>query len=430
MGKTYTTTIFVLLTVLNLCSSYMLKLDAGHIGSSPGKACGTSQFHSLIDESKYSIEEHNATTEDGYVLKMFRVRLKEHLLKSLPEQYKKNANQPLLIMHGIEDSADAAYQNGDGKAYGFHYVNKGYDVWSGNNRGNKYSKTHTNPKIESKEFYDFSWQEMGLLDLPAFYKLILSQSPYDENTKIIYNGHSEGTTQFFVAAIDESTKDYIKSKTLKFIAFAPIVYMTKVDNKILPMISKLSGAIANVTNALQIWNIPSLGCFDQNNAVIQGIVGACKLPLVKNLCDAIEKNTIGSSEIHNVPEILPTYLAHDFSGSSARQLIHYAQLIAGDKNGNPIFQKYDFGEVDNMKHYNQKTPPAWPLKDFNVPSAFLTGGLDVQGTPENEANTAKDLNPNTFTTKQFPKWTHMTYNVPRDPTDLFAYLDEILPKTN
>ena len=46
---------------------------------------------------------------------------------------------------------------------------EGYDVWVGNNRGNLY--THENNKIDpiknSKEFHDFSFQDLGKYDLPV-----------------------------------------------------------------------------------------------------------------------------------------------------------------------------------------------------------------------------------------------------------------------
>jgi lysosomal acid lipase/cholesteryl ester hydrolase len=45
---------------------------------------------------------------------------------------------------------------------------EGYDVWLGNTRGNKYSRHHTslNPDKDN-EFWDFTFAEMGLYDLPA-----------------------------------------------------------------------------------------------------------------------------------------------------------------------------------------------------------------------------------------------------------------------
>lgn len=52
------------------------------------------------------------------------------------------------------------------------------------------------PDISSKDYWDFSFTEMGLYDVPAFYKYILGN--YDDaGKKIIYLGLSEGTSQMF-----------------------------------------------------------------------------------------------------------------------------------------------------------------------------------------------------------------------------------------
>lgn len=100
------------------------------------------------------------------------------------------------MQHGLTGSADEWFINGEGASIGFYFVNKGYDVWVGNNRGCKYSKGHVRPDISSKDYWDFSFTEMGLYDVPAFYKYILGN--YDDaGKKIIYLGLSEGTSQMF-----------------------------------------------------------------------------------------------------------------------------------------------------------------------------------------------------------------------------------------
>ena len=48
-------------------------------------------------------------------------------------------------------------------------VERGYDVWIGNNRGHRYSnKNKRDGEWSLKERWEWSWAEMGVYDLPAF----------------------------------------------------------------------------------------------------------------------------------------------------------------------------------------------------------------------------------------------------------------------
>ena len=81
----------------------------------------------------------------------------------------------ILFMHGILDSSDGWLANKD-QSPAIIAAKEGFDVWLGNQRGNKYSRDHLTkspddlqPEIEKgeKTFWDFSFQEIGLHDIPA-----------------------------------------------------------------------------------------------------------------------------------------------------------------------------------------------------------------------------------------------------------------------
>ena len=54
-------------------------------------------------------------------------------------------------------------------------ANQGFDVWLGNNRGNKYCRKHKALKIhdDAQKFYDYSFTELGDYDIPALVKYVL-----------------------------------------------------------------------------------------------------------------------------------------------------------------------------------------------------------------------------------------------------------------
>lgn len=74
----------------------------------------------------------------------------------------------------------------------------GYDVWLGNARGTEPSREHI--RLESNgplqmEYWSFSWNEIGVYDLPTIIDHILNIT---QQKQLNYIGFSQGTTSFFV----------------------------------------------------------------------------------------------------------------------------------------------------------------------------------------------------------------------------------------
>jgi len=103
---------------------------------------------------------------------------------------------------------------------------------------------------------------MGLYDVPANYKLILSF--YTPSTKITFIAHSQGTSQFLVAGTDLETKEFATFHTAKFIALAPIAYMTYIHSSATSYFAKFQKLIKYAANELQIYDIVNGGC--ENNS--------------------------------------------------------------------------------------------------------------------------------------------------------------------
>ena len=97
-------------------------------------------------------------------------------------------------------------------------ADRGYDVWMGNNRGTEYSRGHTNSSmtIDTKEYWAFSYAEMGMYDDPANIKMIKDQTKED---KIFYIGYSQGTVQMFYSLIKKGSD--ISDSLHRYVALAP-----------------------------------------------------------------------------------------------------------------------------------------------------------------------------------------------------------------
>ena len=103
----------------------------------------------------------------------------------------------------------------------------GYDVWMGNNRGTDYSLGHKTLQTSDREYWNWTWSEMGLYDTPANVKFIKENTKRD---KIQYLGYSQGTVQMFyaLAHIEES---FLADSIIKATMIAPCSVSTGLADK-------------------------------------------------------------------------------------------------------------------------------------------------------------------------------------------------------
>lgn len=95
----------------------------------------------------------------------------------------------------------------------------GYDVWLGNARGNSWSRNHTKLDPDEKNFWNFSFHEIGVHDLPAMINFILTKT---NEPSLHYIGHSQGTTVLFVL-LSELPEYNAKLKSVHIMV--PVVYV-------------------------------------------------------------------------------------------------------------------------------------------------------------------------------------------------------------
>lgn len=108
----------------------------------------------------------------------------------------------------------------------------------GNFRGNTYSKRHNAMSPSKGQFWEFSWHEMGTIDLPAMIDYVLAQT---KQKQMFYIGHSQGTTAFFVMC---SEKPEYNSKIRAMFSLAPIAYMSHMTSPFIQIIAKAQSVIS------------------------------------------------------------------------------------------------------------------------------------------------------------------------------------------
>lgn len=116
-------------------------------------------------------------------------------------------------------SSDCWVLKGLKDALAFELIEKGYDVWLGNARGNPYGKHHVKRAIDEQSFWNFSFHEIGVIDLPTIIDYVLQQT---QQSALHYVGHSQGTTTMFILL---SMRPKYNNKLKSLHMMAPIAFL-------------------------------------------------------------------------------------------------------------------------------------------------------------------------------------------------------------
>ncbi|XP_034235843.1 lipase 3-like [Thrips palmi] len=108
-------------------------------------------------------ELHTVRSEDGYLLKVVRIPAAAGAV-------------PALLLHGDLASSDSWMMRKDKSNLGTVLNAAGYDVWVANFRGSTHGRGHASLNTTDPRFWNFSWHEMGVYDIPAFVDYILAHT--------------------------------------------------------------------------------------------------------------------------------------------------------------------------------------------------------------------------------------------------------------
>ena len=191
--------------------------EEDHILHKVEKLKNFQSFHQICELHGFSAESHLTHTDDGFKLAI-------HRLNPEANGYKPNG-KAVYLQHGLLMTSDVwcVMLNKDDNLP-FRLCEIGYDVFLGNNRGNKYSNKHTRYNASQKEFWDFSIDEFAMYDIPASLNYILKLKEID---KLIYIGFSQGCSQILSSV---SINNDLNDKIEKLILIAPATTPKKLSN--------------------------------------------------------------------------------------------------------------------------------------------------------------------------------------------------------
>ncbi|XP_060193382.1 triacylglycerol lipase 2-like [Lycium barbarum] len=298
----------------------------------------------------YKCQEYEVTTEDGYILSVQRI----------PEGRVGGGGQnrqPVLLQHGVLVDGVTWLMNSPEQSLAMILADSGFDVWIANTRGTRYSQRHVNLDPNNPDYWNWSWDDLVVHDLPTVINLVYKQT----GQKTHYVGHSLGTLVALASFSEGRQTDKIKSAAL----LSPIAYLSHMTTALgvvaaksfvgeittifgLAEFNPLSPPVSNFVKALCLQ--PGVDCYD----FLTAITG-------KNCC--LNASTVDLF-LKNAPQ--PT---------STKNFVHLAQTA---RDG--ILRKYDYGRTSyNLAHYGEAKPPQYNLANIprDLPLFLSYGGQDA-----------------------------------------------------
>jgi gastric triacylglycerol lipase len=342
-------------------------------------------FSQICQSLSYPVETHYITTEDQYVLTFFRVQAKySNMTSGLPVIY---------FQHGLLDSSDTWIINNESLAPGFMAANRGYDVWFGNSRGNKYSLTNNIYNTSNVLFWNFTWQGMSADDLPAAMTYINQQT----SQQINYIGHSQGTAIMFAAL---SRRNPVILQTLKtFCALGPIVY---VNHQTSEFLSLLAGSI--IPNLIVEFGVNDFLAPDWETSDF----GEALCTLFDFICsDLLGVIADANPQYDNVARF-PVIMGHFPAGTSTLDMLHFRQMVLTPQNES-IFQQYNYGTALDELYYGQPTPPLYDPANINFPVNMFVGAEDRLADPTDATDAKNAMTGTTVAFNLYPNMGHASF---------------------
>ncbi|EFN81912.1 Lipase 3 [Harpegnathos saltator] len=318
-----------------------------------GKDVKILDFIGLVTRHGYPAEEHNVITEDGYNLKI-------HRIPDSPLSNNKKNKKVVFLQHGIISSSDSWVLFGPGKDLVFLLADQGYDVWLGNVRGSTYSRSHVKMSPRNKDFWQFSYHEVGTIDLPNMIDYVLT---YTGQGTLSYIGHSMGTTVLFVLL---STRPEYNAKISLGICLAPIAFWNEVPPVINTFIAQIP-ILMEFFDKNEVYEVTPL----ESRSIATRKLLCAEYAKTQAFCIAILFMLAGSDPLQINTTALPEILTYYPTSTSVLTIYHFYQNIVTRD-----FRSYDY----KYSIYGHLTSKRYELEKITTPLALIYGTNDVLAT--------------------------------------------------
>ncbi|KZV79951.1 alpha/beta-hydrolase [Exidia glandulosa HHB12029] len=312
-------------------------------------------FDELCAIYGYTPEEHLVQTKDGYLLVVHRLPCRKGEVKARPGT---PTGKPVVYLHhGLLMCSEIwVCLTDEERCIPFVLAEAGYDVWLGNNRGNKYSRKSVHHTPADTAFWRFSMDEFCMHDIPDTISYILDTT---QQPSLGYVGFSQGTAQAFAAL---SVLPQLNQKVNVFVAVAPAMSPPGLSNRIVDALMKASPSLMFLLFGRR--SILSSTTFWQSMLYP---------PLFCMVIDRGLKFLFDWQCLNIAPAQKMAAYAHLYSFTSTKSVVHWFQIMR-----RAVFQLYDDDVAATVRLYGQSFyhPAKFPTQNIATPIVLLYGTHD------------------------------------------------------
>ncbi|UKZ81182.1 hypothetical protein TrVFT333_008953 [Trichoderma virens FT-333] len=365
-----------------------------------------SDFVELCQLWGYEAEEHIVQTKDGFLLGLHRLQWRRGEEGTKVNCGRNSAKKRVAYLHHglLMNSEVWVCLTDEQRCLPFELVERGFDVWFGNNRGNKYSKKSIHSSPTSVKFWDFSIDEFAFHDIPNSIEYILETTGQES---LSYIGFSQGTAQAFATL---AIHPKLNQQVNVFIALAPAMAPAGLSNGVVDSLVKASPSVLylmfgrrSILSSATMWETllyPPLFC----RLIDMGL---------SFLFGWRTKNISASQKLAAYP--------HLYSFTSTKSVVHWFQIIR-----NKCFQMYDddvYQPMSLASSSKYSKVAKYPTRNIKTPVVLVYGGSD---SLVDIKSMLKELPRQTVAT-EIPHYEHLDFLWARDvDTQVFQHVFDAL----
>ncbi|OXA44476.1 lipase 3 [Folsomia candida] len=324
----------------------------------------------------YPVQRINVTTEDGYILGIYRIPFspKSPLVEGV-------VKKPVILQHGLGGNGLCFLIQDSSRNLAMMLADYGFDVYVSNFRGSSYSQGHIDPDMtpDNWRYWDFSFHEMGIFDVPA---IIEAVTDITKQESVYYVGHSMGAAALTILL---SERPEYNSRIATAFFLAPAVYLghtglylhafVRSVNYYQYTFNKFLGGKLEMERLVEILlgSSPNYRCSAEEYA--------CEICAnMFNLLAGYDGPQTNYTQVGQIFDAFPVTM-------STKTLTHFFQMIKTN-----TFCQFNHGfKVINRLRYGRRTPTCYNMENISSPLLVFWGANDFVVKPQDIGKTVSHI---------------------------------------